>query len=109
MNKLSALQLEDMDKLNDRLGYLSDLIEQLYDMSCLDDMITGGCLDRDDDEMLLCNLSLKSEIMDVLENRKQTIKDLKSIITDSPKMSDVAQKPAHHNSVDLTKYYDKAK
>jgi len=108
MNKLSELQLDNVDKLKAKIGYLSDLIEQLYDMSCLDDMITDGCLDRKDDEMLLCNLSLKSEIMDVLENRKQRIKDLKAIITESPKMSDVAKKSAHHNSVGLTKYYDKA-
>jgi len=58
--------MSNLEKLQKENGNLKDLLEQVYDMSCLDDMITGGCLDRNDDEMLLCNLSLKSQIKEAL-------------------------------------------
>ena len=58
MTKLETLQKENEN--------LKDLLEQVYEMSALDDMISGGCLDRKDDEFLMCNLSLKSQIMEAL-------------------------------------------
>ena len=82
--------MTDLEKAQSKkIIELQDLLGQVYDMSCLDDMI-NDLRSGEDDEMLLCNLSLKSQIMEALEDRK-TIKDLKSIITESPKMSDVAK------------------
>ena len=97
--------MTDLEKAQSKkIGELQDLLEQVYDMSCLDDMI-NDLRSGEDDEMLLCNLSLKSQIMEALEDRK-TIKDLKSIITESPKMSDVAK--LKHNSSEVTaKHYVK--
>ena len=76
MNKLSELQLDNVHKLKSEIEHLKDLIEQLYDMSCLDDMIddvrSGG-----DDEVLLSYLSLKSEIMGALkkEEKPKTVEE----------------------------------
>ena len=87
--------MTDLEKAQSKkIGELHDLLGQVYDMSCLDDMI-NDLRSGENDEMLLFNLSLKSQIIKALEDRK-TIKDLKSIITESPKMSDVAK--LEHNS-----------
>ena len=61
MNPLETLQKEN--------EHLKDLLEQVYEMSGLDDMIDEGCIHRDDDEWLLCNLSLKSQIVEALDKR----------------------------------------
>ena len=55
-----------LQKENENLKYL---LEQVYVMSCLDDMI-DDLRSGEDDEMLLCNLSLKSEVMEALGKRK---------------------------------------
>ena len=82
--------MTDLEKAQSKkILELQDLLGQVYDMSCLDDMI-NDLRSGENDEMLLFNLSLKSQIIKALEDRK-TIKDLKSIITLSPKMSDVAK------------------
>ena len=72
MNKLSELQLDNVHKLKAENERLKDLIEQLYDMSCLDDMI-DDLRSGEDDEMLLCNLMLKSDIMEVLKKEERKI------------------------------------
>jgi len=58
MNKLDTLQKENKN--------LRELLEEVYEMSSIDDMITGCCLDRSDDEFLLSNLSLRSQVMEAL-------------------------------------------
>jgi len=99
--------MTELELAKEKIGYLSDLIEQLYDMTCLDDMI-NDLRSGEDDEMLLINLSLKSEVMDVLENRKAT-KDLKSLITeDAVNIKDLAQK-LKHNGSETSKHYVKDK
>ena len=99
--------MTDLEKTQSKkIGELQDLLEQTYDMSCLDDMI-NDLRSGEDDEMLLCNLSLKSQIMEALEDRK-TIKDLKSIITEAPKMSVVA-KLKHNSSEVLADHYEEVK
>jgi len=92
MNEIETLQKENEN--------LKDLLEQIYDMSFLDDMINDGCTDREDDEHLMCNLSLKSQIMEALGKRKLA-KEIKSQMTeDSFKIKDVAK--LKHNSSKVT-------
>jgi len=99
--------ITDLEKLQNENKHLKGLVEQLYDMSCLEDMI-NDLRSGEDDEMLLINLSLKSEVMDVLENRKAT-KDLKSLITeDAVNIKDLAQK-LKHNGSETSKHYVKDK
>jgi len=100
--------MTELELAKEKIGYLSDLIEQLYDITCLEDMI-NDLRSGEDDEMLLSNLSLKSEVMDVLENRKAT-KDLKSLITeDAVNIKDVVQKLKHNGSAITNKHYVKTK
>ena len=61
-------ELENQKKENKKL---KDLLEQAYEMSGLDDMINSGCLDRDDDEFLMINLSLRSQIMEALDRSEK--------------------------------------
>ena len=69
MNKLSILQLENIHKLKDLL--------ELYETSFLDDMINDQCADREDDEMLEYNLSLKNRVMECLQDAHE-IKNFKA-------------------------------
>ena len=70
--------MNDLEELRKENTHLKNLLEQVYEMSCLEDMISDGCLDRNDDEMLGHNLLLKSEIFDALKEKKIT-KDIKNI------------------------------
>jgi len=100
--------MTELELAKEKIGYLSDLIEQLYDMTCLEDMI-NDLRSGEDDEMLLCNLSLKSEVMDVLENRKAT-KDKKSLLTkEVVNIKDLAQKLKHNGLATTNKHYVKTK
>jgi|TARA_R100001530_G_scaffold9950_1_gene9940 hypothetical protein len=69
MNKLSILQLENIHKLKDLL--------ELYETSFLDDMINDQCADREDDEILEYNLSLKNRVMECLQDAHE-IKNFKA-------------------------------
>ena len=101
MSELETLQKENK--------HLRDLLEQLYEMPFLDDMITSACLDRDDDEMLLCNLSLRSEIRGALYGnspfpKRNLVSKLKfSNAKDSFKIK------GHNNSSVLEEHYSKVK
>jgi hypothetical protein len=64
--------ITDLEKLQNENKHLKGLVEQLYDMSCLEDMI-NDLRSGEDDEMLLCNLSLKSEVMEVLKKEERKI------------------------------------
>jgi len=100
--------MTELELAKDKIGYLSDILEQLYDMTCLEDMI-NDLRSGEDDEMLLCNLSLKSEVMDVLENRKAT-KDQKSLLTkEVVNIKDLAQKLKHNGLATTNKHYVKTK
>ena len=100
--------ITDLEKLQNENKHLKGLVEQLYDMSCLEDMI-NDLRSGEDDEMLLCNLSLKSEVMDVLENRKAT-KDQKSLLTkEVVNIKDLAQKLKHNGLATTNKHYVKTK
>ncbi|MDP6249930.1 MAG: hypothetical protein QGH26_03805 [Candidatus Pacebacteria bacterium] len=73
---------ERLEKENKNLKYL---LGEAYEISALDDMINDGCRDRDNDEFLMCNLSLKSQILEALDEGKEKrglSKDLKSLVTD---------------------------
>mgnify|MGYP003652992574 CR=1 FL=1 len=97
MNRLETLQKENKN--------LKELLEEVYEMSCLDDMISGGCLDRNDDEMLLCNLSLKSQIVEALGKRKLA----NEIKLPMPKIEEVANTLKHNSSKVLADHYSKEK
>ena len=97
-------ELENQKKENKNL---KDLLEQVYEMSGLDDMINSGCLDRDDDEFLMCNLSLKSEIMQALEKRLAA-KKLKVMMTEGLRSSEV-MKLKHNSSAVTAEHYVKGK
>ena len=60
MKPLETLQQENEN--------LKDLLGQVYEMSCLDDTI-DEYRSGEDDELLLCNLSLKSQIVEALDKR----------------------------------------
>ena len=64
--------ITDLEKLQNENKHLKGLVEQLYDMSCLEDMIKD-LRSGEDDEMLLCNLSLKSQVMEVLKKEERKI------------------------------------
>jgi len=64
--------ITDLEKLQNENKHLKGLVEQLYDMSCLEDMI-NDLRSGEDDEMLLINLSLKSEVMEVLKKEERKI------------------------------------
>ena len=97
-------ELETLQKENE---HLRDLLEQLYEMSFLDDTIDDACRDRKDDEMLAHNLFLKQEIMEALHGKspfpkRNLVSKLKfSNAKDSFKIK------GHNNSSVIDKHYDK--
>ena len=97
------VDLEKLQKENENLKYL---LEEVYEMSCLDDMI-NDLRSGEDDEMLLCNLSLKSQVMEALGERK-LVKEIKPLMTEnSSKIKDVAK--LKHNNSKMVKYYGEKK
>ena len=64
--------ITDLEKLQNENKHLKGLVEQLYDMSCLEDMIKD-LRSGEDDEMLLINLMLKSNVMDALKKEERKI------------------------------------
>jgi len=93
--ELVHLKKERLEKENENLKYL---LEEVYEMSCLNDMI-NDLRSGEDDEMLLCNLSLKSQIMEAL-GKKQVAKEIKPLMTeDSLKLT------KHNGSKVLTDHY----
>ena len=104
------IDLEKLQKENNRLKTvnknLKDLLEQVYEMSMLDDMIDDDCRDRKDDEMLLCNLSLKSQITEALE--KSTLKPIVSkLMSTGSRLSEVVKLTKHNGSKVLEEHYSK--
>ena len=61
--------MNEIDFYKEENKNLKGLLEEVYEMSFLDDMIDDACRDREDDEMLLCHLSLKSQIVEALDKR----------------------------------------
>ena len=94
MNKLETLQKENKN--------LKDLLEEVYEMSCLDDMI-NDLRSGEDDEMLLCNLSLKSQIMEAL-GKRQVAKELKPLMTEAS-----LKLTKHNGSKVLADHYEEKK
>jgi len=87
--------------------HLKNLLEQVYEMSALDDMITDGCLDRKDDEFLMCNLSLKSQIMEALGKslgERKLAKELKPLMTEAS-----LKLTKHNGSKVLADHYEEKK
>ena len=103
--------IDFLQKENDRLKTvnknLKDLLEQVYEMSCLDDIISSGCLERDDDEMLLCNLSLKAEIMEVLHGKSPFPKVVSKLMSTGSILSEVVKLTKHNCSKVLADHYSK--
>jgi len=64
--------ITDLEKLQNENKHLTGLVEQLYDMSCLEDMI-NDLRSGEDDEMLLSDLMLKSNVMDALKKEERKI------------------------------------
>ena len=99
--ELVHLKKERLEKENKNL---TDLLEEVYEMSCLNDMI-NDLRSGEDDEMLLCNLSLKSQIMEALGKRK-LVNNIKFKNTEAKlKIEDVAK--LKHNSSKTTDHYSK--
>jgi len=96
MNPLETLQKEN--------EHLKDLLEQVYEKTDLDDMINEGCIDRDDDEWLLCNLSLKSQIVEALDKRLLA----KKLKQDAPKTNGI-KFTNHKKPIVLADHYSKEK
>ncbi len=94
MNKLETLQKENKN--------LKDLLEEVYEMSCLDEMI-NELRSGEDDEMLLCNLSLKSQIMEAL-GKRQVAKELKPLMTEAS-----LKLTKHNGSKVLADHYEEKK
>jgi len=96
MDKLEKLQKENKN--------LKDLLEEVYEMSFLDDMI-DDLRSGEDDEILLCHLSLKSQVMEALGGRK-LVNNIKFKNTEAKlKIEDVAK--LKHNSSKTTDHYSK--
>ena len=102
--ELVHLKKEKLEKENEQL---KDLVEELYNMSCLDDMIddlrSGG-----DDEMLLCNLSLKSQVMEALHSKspfpkRELAKKLQPLMTEAVKFTN------HNGKLNLSDHYKEEK
>ena len=55
-------KLKDLPSLKKENENLKDLLSQVYDMSRLDEMINDGFKDRNNDESLGRNLTLRSQI-----------------------------------------------
>ena len=88
---------ERLEKENKNLKYL---LGEAYEISALDDMINDGCRDRDNDEFLMCNLSLKSQILEALD-KSSNGKDL----AEEPKSPMIVEATKHDGSMVLEKYY----
>ena len=98
MTKLETLQKENKN--------LKDLLEEVYEMSCLDDMI-NDLRSGEDDEMLLCNLSLKSQIMEALGKslgERKLAKELKPLMTEAS-----LKLTKHNGSKVLADHYEEKK
>ena len=61
--------MNEIDFYKEENKNLKGLLEEVYEMSCLDDMI-NDLRSGEDDEVLLCHLSLKSQIIEALGKRK---------------------------------------
>ena len=70
------------------------------EMSCLEDMIDDACSNRNDDEVLLYHLSLKSQILEALD-KSSNGKDL----AEEPKSPMIVEATKHDGSMVLEKYY----
>ena len=105
------IDLEKLQKENNRLKTvnknLKDLLEQVYEMSMLDDMIDDDCRDRKDDEMLLCNLSLKAEIMEVLHGKSPFPKVVSKLMSTGSRLSDAVKLTKHNGAKVLADHYSK--
>ena len=77
--------MSELEKLQKENKNLKCLLEEVYEMSFIDYMINDECRDRKDDEMLLCHLSLKSQIMEALEKKESPLEDLKKSINGKEK------------------------
>jgi len=90
--------------------HLKDLLEQVYEMSGLDDMI-DEYRSGEDDEFLLCNLSLKSQIVEALDKRLLT----KKLKRDALKTEDLSppykgiKYTNHKDPIVLADHYSKEK
>ena len=101
-------ELETLQKEN---KHLKDLLEQVYEMSFLDDMINDACKDRNDDEGLMCNLSLRSQIKEALNlsMTKKTASKIEATLGVKPlrALDKVAKLTRHSNGSMIGKHYDK--
>ena len=102
--------IDFLQKENDSLKTvnknLKDLLEQVHEMSCLDEMI-NNLRSGDDDEMLLCNLSLKSEIMEVLHGKSPFPKVVSKLMSTGSRLSDAVKLTKHNGSKVLADHYSK--
>ena len=105
--------MNEIDFYKEENKNLKDLLGEVYEMSFLEDIIDDDCRDRKDDEMLLCNLSLKSQVMEALHGKshfpkRELAKELKSKITENGLRlkKDVAMLK-HNSSKVTTDHYSK--
>ena len=103
--------MTEVEKLQKENKNLKDLLEEVYEMSFLDDMINDACRDRNDDEGLMCNLSLKSQIQEALNlsMTKKTAAEIEKDIGIKPlrALDKVAKLTRHNSSKVTTDHYSK--
>ena len=97
-------ELETLQKEN---KHLKELLEEVYEVSMLDDVIDDLCSDRSSDEVLLSHLSLKSQIQEAL-NLSMTKKSVEKIENElGVKIDRSLDLKGHNGSKVLTKHYFK--
>jgi len=98
--------MNEIDFYKEENKNLKGLLEEVYEMSCLDDMI-NDLRSGEDDEVLLCHLSLKSQVMEALGKRKLA-KEIKPRMTeDSFKIKDLQKLNKHNGTTVIADHYSK--
>ena len=99
--------MTDVEKLQKENEQLKDLLEEVYEVSMLDDIIDDLCSDRSSDEVLLCHLSLKSQVMEALGKRKLA-KEIKPRMTEaSLTIGDLQKLNKHNGTTVVADHYSK--
>ena len=99
--------MNEIDFYKEENKNLKELLEEVYEMSMIDDIIDDLCSDRDNDGVLLSHLSLKSQIQEAL-NLSMTKKSVEKIENElGVKIDRSLDLKGHNGSKVLTKHYFK--
>tara|TARA_Y100000310_G_scaffold211126_1_gene211848 strand:+ start:140 stop:475 length:336 start_codon:yes stop_codon:yes gene_type:complete len=97
-----------IEKLQKENKNLKELLEEVYEMSMIDDIIDDLCSDRDNDGVLLSHLSLKSQIQEAL-NLSMTKKSVEKIENELGVKIDRSLHLKGHNGSKTVDHYSKEK